>query len=154
MESVSFGMSAVSDVGGPFYQSDHTTEEYEARLGAGELPVMRGMQRSPQDDLRRAVIQDVMSRIVLDLDDLERRLGRTDLREHFAQEWTELQPLAAERSCEPASGRLTVLPRGRIQLRHLAMVFDESLRKKRATTGPRFSQTVGAGCKSATVPRR
>ena len=33
-------------------------------------------------------------------------------------------------------------PRGRLYLRHLAMVFDEYLRKKRATKGPRFSQTV------------
>lgn len=135
-------MSAISDIGGAFYQNDHTTREYEAAVGAGLLPVMRGMNRSAEDDLRRAVIQDVMCRMVLDLDDLERRFGRTNLRQHFAQEWKDLEPLAAEGFCELGDGRLTVLPRGRIYLRHLAMVFDEYLRKKRETKGPRFSQTV------------
>ena len=141
-DSVAFGMSAISDIGGAFYQNDHTTREYEAAVGAGLLPVMRGMNRSAEDDLRRAVIQDVMCRMVLDLDDLERRFGRTNLRAHFAQEWKDLEPLAAEGFCELGDGRLTVLPKGRIYLRHLAMVFDEYLRRKRETKGPRFSQTV------------
>jgi oxygen-independent coproporphyrinogen-3 oxidase len=141
-ETVALGMSAISDVGGAFYQNEHTTKEYEARIDRGELPIMRGLARSAEDDLRRAVIQDVMCRMLLDLDELERRFGRTDLRAHFATEWRDLAPLAAEGFCELGDGTLRVLPGGRLYLRHLAMVFDEYLRKKQQPSGPRFSQTV------------
>ncbi len=141
-ETVAFGMSAISDVGGAFYQNEHATGEYKDRVDEGQLPVARGLERSPEDDLRRAAIQGVMCRMQLDLSELGRRFGREDLRQHFAREWRELEPLAAEGFCTLEDGRLTVLPRGRLFLRHLAMVFDEYLRKKSESEGPRFSQAV------------
>ncbi len=141
-ETVAFGMSAISDVGGAFYQNEHQTGEYQERVESGTLPVMRGLERSLEDDLRRAAIQDVMCRMELDLGELGQRFGRKDLREHFAREWKELEPFVAEGFCLLEPGRLSVLPRGRLFLRHLAMVFDEYLRRKVDTKDPRFSQTV------------
>lgn len=141
-ESLALGMSAISDLGGAFFQNEATTREYQARVNAGEPAVHRGLARSPEDDLRRAAIQDVMCRMRLDLDELGARFGRSDLREHFAQEWRALEPLAAEGFCTLAPGRLDVLPQGRLFLRHLAMVFDAYLKRERPKEGPRFSQTV------------
>ena len=73
--------------------------------------------------------------------DLGRRMFDA-IRAHFAAEWRDLAPLAAEGFCELGDGTLRVLPRGRLYLRHLAMVFDEYLRRKQAPAGPRYSQTV------------
>ena len=141
-ESLALGMSSISDLGGAFFQNEATTRDYQARVHAGELAVHRGLRRSAEDDLRRAAIQDVMCRMVLDLDELGARFGRDDLRAHFAEEWTRLEPLAAEGFCKLEPGRLRVLPHGRLFLRHLAMVFDAYLKRERSVDGPRFSQTL------------
>jgi oxygen-independent coproporphyrinogen-3 oxidase len=136
-ESVAFGMSAISDVGGAFLQNARTTSEWEESVRAGQVPVTRGLARSADDDLRREAIQSVLCRMELDLDQLESVHGPVD----FAREWRELEPFVAEGFCTLAPRRLEVLPKGRLFLRHLAMVFDTYLRAKQGDA-PRFSQTV------------
>jgi oxygen-independent coproporphyrinogen-3 oxidase len=140
-EMVAFGMSAIADVGGAFVHNDKETRSYEARIRAGRLAATRGMVRSPEDDLRRAAIQAVMCAMRLDLDQLGARFGRGDLARHFAREWSELRPFAEQGFCTLNERRLEVTPPGRLFLRHMAMVFDEYLRKQRAAT-PRFSKTI------------
>jgi oxygen-independent coproporphyrinogen-3 oxidase len=139
-EMVSFGMSAIGDVGGAFLQNERETRAWEARIEGGRLATARGFLRGPEDDLRRAAIQALMCRMRLDLDELEARTGRRDLEAHFAPEWQRLAPLAAEGLCTLAPRRVEVLPTGRLFLRHLAMVFDQYLSREGAA--PRFSQTV------------
>ncbi|MBK9386803.1 MAG: oxygen-independent coproporphyrinogen III oxidase [Planctomycetes bacterium] len=142
-EMLAFGMSAIGDFGGAFVQNLQETSEYEQAIQAGRFAVRRGLLRSAEDDLRRAAIQALMCRMRLDLDELECRTARPRLREHFATELEALKPLQAEGFCTIAGGHIEVTPRGRLFLRHLAMVFDEYLRKKRdADAGPRFSKTI------------
>jgi oxygen-independent coproporphyrinogen-3 oxidase len=136
-ESVAFGMSAISDVGGSFVHNAKTSREWDELVRDGRVPATRGLARSRDDDLRRAVIQAVMCRMELDLDRIEAEFGEVD----FEAEWRALEPLAAEGFCIIEPRRIEVLPRGRLFLRHLAMVFDTYLRAKR-DGGPRFSQTV------------
>lgn len=140
-DMVAFGMSAIGDLGGAFLQNARDAAGYEERIERGALATVRGMQRSAEDELRRAAIQDVMCRMHLDLDSLGARFGLPDARAHFAAEWRRLEPLAAEGLCRLTPGRLEVTELGRLFLRPLAMVFDAYL----ATPGderPRFSQTV------------
>lgn len=140
-EMVAFGMSAIADVGGTFLQNARDTPGYEAATLAGRLATVRGLVRSADDDLRRAAIQSLMCRMRLDLDELERELGVTDLEERFAPEWERLLPLQDEGLCRVAPRRVDVLPVGRLFLRHLAMVFDAYLTRPSGPV-PRFSQTV------------
>jgi oxygen-independent coproporphyrinogen-3 oxidase len=140
-EMVAFGMSAIGDVGGAFLQNAREAAEYEARIDAGQLATVKGLVRSAEDDLRRVVIQDLMCRMRLDLDELGARLGRDDLGTHFAAEWRRLEPLAAEGLCRLSERCVEVLPTGRLFLRHFAMVFDAYLARE-SEQRPRFSQTV------------
>ncbi|MBI5433886.1 MAG: oxygen-independent coproporphyrinogen III oxidase [Planctomycetes bacterium] len=141
-QMIALGMSSISDVGNAFFQNARTTEEYEARINKGELPIVRGMVRSAEDDLRRAVIQDVMCRMRLDLDELEVRFRRRDLAAHFASEWKELERFQKLGFCTVGPRRLDVTPKGRLFLRHLAMVFDAYLKNKPKSGEERFSRTV------------
>ena len=144
-EMVSFGMSAIGDLGGAYVQNARSTKEYEPTLLSGHLATIRGLVRSEEDNLRRAAILSIMCRMRLDLDELERRTGRTGLAGHFATEWKELQRFVDEGFARWASPRrFEVAPRGRLFLRHMAMVFDEYLRRQLATEDgrKRFSQTV------------
>jgi len=96
---------------------------------------------SAEDELRRAIILDLMCHMHINLDELEARCGRANLAKHLAAEWHELEPFAGEGLCVLAPRRLDVTPRGRLFLRPMAMVFDEYLRRKRSGE-KRFSQTV------------
>lgn len=139
-DMAAFGMSAIADVGGTFLQNARETREYERSLEEGRLPTVRGLVRSADDELRRDVIQELMCRMRLDLDELEARHGETRLRQRFQEEWERLRVFEDEGFCELGEGVVTVLPKGRLFLRHLAMVFDAHL--ERGPTESRFSQTV------------
>jgi oxygen-independent coproporphyrinogen III oxidase len=141
-EMVALGMSSISDVGGAFFQNERTAAEYEARIARGELPIVRGMVRDADDDLRRAVIQDLMCRMHVDLDELAVRFGRDDLAATFALEWRDLERYAAHGFCALSPRRIDVTPKGRLFLRRLAMVFDAYLREKQPDSTQRFSRTV------------
>ncbi len=150
-DMVAFGMSAIGELAGTYVQNARTTAEYEAALSDGRLATIRGLRRSPEDELRRAVILSLMCRMRIDLDELEAQTGREGLAEHFAAEWTRLRPFADEGFCRMGERRLEVTPTGRLFLRHMAMVFDEHLHRRRAEAaareaagedGPRFSQTI------------
>ncbi|HED65704.1 MAG TPA: oxygen-independent coproporphyrinogen III oxidase [Planctomycetes bacterium] len=140
-DMVAFGASAIGDVGGAFLQNARDTKGYEALIDRGLLPVQRGMVRSVDDDLRRAIILSIMCRMRLDLGELERELAVPGLAERFAPELAELKAFTADGFCTFEDGRMEVTPTGRLFLRHLAMVFDAYLDKKNSTKG-RFSQTV------------
>ena len=142
-DMVGLGMSAIGDVAGSFIQNPRDTASYESMLANNHLPAARGLQRSPEDELRRSMILSLMCRMRLDLDELEGELERRDLATHFAAEWGELQVLADQGFCKLSERRLDVTPMGRLFLRHMAMVFDESLRRRREENdGPRFSKTL------------
>ncbi len=142
-DMVGLGMSAIGDVAGAFTHNPRDTETYEARLADGHVPTARGLLRTPEDELRRTMILSLMCRMRVDLDELEAELGRDDLAAHFATEWDELRVYADEGFCTLDDRRLDVTPTGRLFLRHMAMVFDEHLRAKRAVgEGPRFSKTL------------
>ena len=138
-DMVAFGMSAIADVGGTFLQNERGTKEYERRLEEGLLPTCRGLVRSPDDELRRDAIQQLMCRMRLDLGELEERHGQAGLRERFDDEWNRLRPFEDEGFCELEENAVRVLPKGRLFLRHLAMVFDAYLERE---SPRRFSQTV------------
>jgi oxygen-independent coproporphyrinogen-3 oxidase len=144
---VGFGMSAIGDVAGAYVHNVKDTASYERLLGEGRLPVTRGLLRSPEDELRRKVILSLMCRMRIDWDELAAETGRDGeaLRAHFAAEWKGLEPFADEGFCALHERRLEVTPKGRLFLRHMAMVFDEHLQRRRAeaaSEGPRFSQTI------------
>ncbi len=140
-DMLALGMSAISEIDGCFFQNEPTTRDYEQRIRSGGLAAHRGLQRTPEDNLRRAAILDLMCRMRLDLDELELRTGRHDLGSHFAAEWERLRPLAADGLVELTARRAVVTPLGRLFLRPIAMCFDEYLQARQARAGT-FSQTV------------
>jgi len=139
-DMVAFGASAIGDVGGAFLHNGRGTKDYQAAIRSGSLATRRGHVRSADDDLRRAVIQSLMCRMRLDLDELELQLAR-DVPD-FEHEFEELRAFETEGFCTVHSRRVDVLPRGRLFLRHLAMLFDAYLEREGKPASTRFSQTV------------
>jgi oxygen-independent coproporphyrinogen-3 oxidase len=138
-DMLSFGTTAISEVAGAFAQNVKGLPEYEASIARGELPVHRGMRRSPDDDARRRIILDLMCRFRLRYED---HGGRDVFLSAHGEAVRSLQPMAADGLCAIDDDGITVNPIGRMLVRNLAMPFDSYLEAQRAAKRPMFSRTV------------
>ncbi len=62
---VALGVSAIGSIGPTYSQNFRRIEEYYDSLDHGELPIMRGLELTADDLLRRAVIQSLMCHFAL-----------------------------------------------------------------------------------------
>ena len=143
-DMLSFGISSISKVGTAYWQNAKTLDEYYAALDAGELPVLRGIELTPDDQLRRAVIQQLMCHFELSLDALDAAYG-IDSAQYFATELADLREMADAGLVRLEPRRLVVLSPGRMLVRAISMVFDAWLRKGRQDAGRqggRYSKVI------------
>ncbi|MFI5402224.1 MAG: oxygen-independent coproporphyrinogen III oxidase [Planctomycetota bacterium] len=134
---VGFGLSAIGDVDGTFFQNHRKLHAYEGASGANGLATERGYAPTPDDRLRRHVITSLMCHFRVTREDVERRFGvRFD--EAFARELEALEPLARDGLVRVDEGGITVAER--LFVRNVCMVFDACL--TRHGERPRWSRTV------------
>jgi oxygen-independent coproporphyrinogen-3 oxidase len=124
---VGLGASAIGMLGPTFYQNFRALPEYYQRLDQDELPIMRGFEMSPDDLVRRAVIQALMCHFELCKESIETS-WLIDFDAYFAPELAELAALEAEGLLELDRQWISVTPRGRLLIRAICMVFDRHLR--------------------------
>lgn len=130
-DTVAFGVTGISDVGGAYAQNTRTLPGYRAALQAERLPVVRGLRLSADDQARRALITELMCNLRIGLDDLRRQ--------RFASALEALTPLAEDGLLTLHPDRLEVTPVGRLFLRNIAFAFDAS-HDEETTAG--YSRTV------------
>lgn len=136
------GISAIGDVRGAYVQNEKKLSTYEERIRAGRLPVMRGVTRSADDEVRRAVIHELMCNFRVDTADISRRFG-VDFASYFAHDLALLAGHEREGLVALAPGRIEATPVGELFVRNLAMCFDRYQREKHdAESRPVFSRTV------------
>jgi len=125
------GVSSISKIGDCYSQSVRTIEEYYEQLDAGELPVDRGFALNADDVLRRRVIMDFMCNKPVDFAVIRKEFG-VDFEAYFAQELSLIRPFHDEGLISIDQGSVQVLPKGRLFVRGVAMVFDHYLRQPAA----------------------
>lgn len=136
------GISAIGDVRGAYVQNEKKLSTYEERIRAGELPVMRGVARSADDEVRRAVIHELMCNFRVDTADISRRF-ELDFASYFADDLALLADREREGLVSLGHGRIEATPVGELFVRNLAMCFDRYQREKHdAESRPVFSRTV------------
>ena len=99
----------------------------------------RGLLRTPEDELRRAVINRIICTLSLDFGWVESTFA-VDPRKHFADALADLEPMAADGLVELDASGLRVTATGRFFLRNLCMPFDAYLAAP--GDGPVYSRTV------------
>ncbi len=124
---VGLGASAIGMLGPTFYQNVRTLPEYYERLDANRLPIMRGFEMTPDDLVRRSVIQALMCHFELCKEAIEFS-WLLDFDTYFASELSDLAVMEAEGLVELDRHWITVTPRGRLLIRSICMVFDRYLR--------------------------
>jgi oxygen-independent coproporphyrinogen-3 oxidase len=134
-----FGISAIGRVGPTYYQNAKSLDEYYGALDQGRLPVLRGLELSADDLLRRAVIQALICQFRLSIESIE-LAHLVDFRRYFAEELADLGRLEADGLVEIQPEWITVTPRGRLLVRTICMVFDKYLRARRQ--GAAYSKVI------------
>jgi len=130
-DMLGLGISAIGRVGPCYYQNAKRLEDYYAALDAGRLPVVRGIELTPDDLVRRAVIQALSCHFRVSIESIELAY-LVDFRKHFDEELKDLRRLAAEGLVELAPDWIVVTPKGRLLVRRICMVFDRYLREREA----------------------
>lgn len=127
---VSLGITAIGNVGPSYVQNVRTLDEYYYRLDQGVLPIMRGLELTADDLVRRAVIQSLMCHGNLAIESLEiAHLIR--FKSYFRDELEDLQAFVDDELIQLDDEWITVTPRGRLFIRPICMVFDRYLRSQR-----------------------
>ena len=127
---VGVGVSAISKVGPVYAQNVKTLDEYYGRLENGEIPVMRGIELSQDDLLRRRVIQALACHFAVSKTAIS-GAHLIDFDRYFAAELAELTEMEAESLVALDDEWITVTPRGRLLVRAVCAVFDRYLRSDR-----------------------
>jgi oxygen-independent coproporphyrinogen-3 oxidase len=138
-DQVGVGVSSIGDVAGAYAANEKKLVRYEKTAKKGCLPIERGILRSPEDQLRRAVIHRIICGLKLDFGWIEERYS-IDPRVHFAAELEALEPMAADGLVELDGAGIEVTSRGRFFLRNLCMPFDSYLAEP--SDRPVYSRTV------------
>jgi oxygen-independent coproporphyrinogen-3 oxidase len=128
-DMLGLGVSAIGKIGPTYYQNRKTLEEYYAELDAGRLPVARGIELTPDDLLRRAVIQSLTCHFRVSIESIE-LAHLVDFRRYFAAELADLRVFAAEGLVEIGPEWIVVTSKGRLMVRTICMVFDRYLRER------------------------
>jgi len=140
LDLVSFGPSAISQVGDSFAQNHRKLEDWVVSLIEGRLATARGLTRNTDDRIRGNVIERIMCDGGLVYRDIEREFQLT-FRRYFADEIERLQPLADDGLIEFNDAGFTVTPDGLLFLRAIAKTFDAYLAPAGQSSG-RFSRIV------------
>jgi len=125
---IGLGVSAISKVGPTYSQNVRELDEYYDRLHAGGLPTARGVLLDRDDLLRRAVIMALMCHFEVSKEGIEAaHLIKFD--EYFQRELEDLRTFEQAGLVEITHDWISVLPKGKLLVRGIAMVFDRYLRQ-------------------------
>ncbi len=137
---LAFGISSIGMLSDLYVQNEKGLAPYFERLDAGQLPTMRGVEVSAEDQLRREVITELMCNFRLIKADVEHKYG-ISFDKHFADALKNLHVFEEDGLIVLETDRLTVTTAGRLLIRNIAMNFDAYLMQKSANQ-PQFSRTV------------
>ena len=129
-DMLGFGVSAIGKVGPTYYQNLKTLDDYYAALDADRLPVLRGVELTQDDLVRRAVIHSLMCNFAVSIESIEIS-HLVEFRSFFARELEDLKSLEQDGLVEVRPDWIVVTPRGRLLVRAVCAVFDRYLRQQR-----------------------
>jgi oxygen-independent coproporphyrinogen III oxidase len=127
---VGLGATSIGRTAQGYVQNITETGAWARAVGAGTLPVAKGIALNPDDRLRAWVIERIMCDGAVDTEAAARRFN-------VAADWAEaellaLTPLEADGILERQGGRITLTPEARPLTRLVAAAFDTYFQSGRA----------------------
>lgn len=134
------GVSSISAVGDIYAQNWRDLPRYYAAIENDHWPTMRGIRVTPEDKLRRSVINRILCHCLVVKPEVEEEYG-VNFDQHFAAELESLEELEGDGLVSVSQDTIGVTPLGRIFIRNIAMAFDSYLTQG-SNPEKRFSKTV------------
>jgi oxygen-independent coproporphyrinogen-3 oxidase len=135
------GVSAISGIGAAYAQNHRDIAGYTEAVERRGIATMRGYRLSPDDVLRRAVINRLLCHGVIRKDEIAGEFG-IEFDSYFAAETAALAPFVEDGLVTVTAGEIQATLLGRIFIRNVAMLFDPYLEKQRLAERPLFSKTL------------
>ncbi len=136
---LALGVSAIGNIGPTYSQNFRTLVDYYDSLDRNTLPIMRGLELSADDLLRRAVIGALMCHFTLSKESFTTSY-LIDFNKYFETELNELREFEQFGLVVLDRDSITITPRGRLLVRNICMVFDRYLRQDRERR--RYSRVI------------
>jgi oxygen-independent coproporphyrinogen-3 oxidase len=119
-----FGASSIGSLNEGYVQNSVSLGEYKRRIREGCLAVVRGIELTADDRLRRAVIERLMCGYEADLPAMA---AAAESDEAFGPEHAALATMEADGLVALKDGRVSITEQGRPWMRTVAAVFDRYL---------------------------
>jgi len=137
-DMVAMGVTAISQVNNTYSQNVRDEESYYQMIDDGKLPLLRGLNLTNDDLLRRDLISQLICNFRLDMERFERKHNLKFVY-YFKNELTRLKCMQDDGLLQLDDKDITVLPSGRLLIRNICMVFDAHLNNDQNT---RFSKVI------------
>jgi len=137
---IGFGVSAISEYQGRYWQNEKKLSRYERQVQGGRLPAVRGMELSADDRLRQAVMTGLFCRGRVTASEIKSRYG-VDFGAYFGEALSALRPLAEDGLVRVTAAGVDVTELGKLFLRNIAHAFD-AYAGSNPSAQPLFSRTV------------
>lgn len=137
---IGLGASAISSTDTAFWQNAHDVQEWQGIVNEGRFPVIRGMDLTRDDQLRRDIIQKLMCDGEVALNTVAKEFG-VDAQQYFAKELSQLALDTSLATVNPSQeNTVRCTPLGRVLARNVCQVFDRYYGQQR--NAPIFSSTI------------
>jgi oxygen-independent coproporphyrinogen III oxidase len=136
---LAMGVSAIGSIGPTYSQNFRSLDEYYECLDRNILPIMRGIELSADDLLRRAVIHGLMCQFSLSKESIAISY-LIDFDSYFEAELNELREFEQLGLVKLDESWITVTAKGRLLVRNICMLFDRYLRQDRERR--RYSKVI------------
>ena len=135
---IGLGVSAISQVGDLYTQNSNDLHDYQHQLASDQLATKRGVRCNVDDQLRRAIIGQLICHFSLDIAVIERTFAIV-FQDYFADVWPQLLAMAEDGLLDINATCLHIKPAGRLVARSICMVFDAYLND---SNRQRFSRVI------------
>lgn len=129
-DHVALGVSAIGSIGPTISQNHRDLQLYYDKLDHQIIPIMRGLELSADDLLRRSVIHALICHSVLSFESVE-TFFPIDFKCYFSIELEELRAYEKAGLVTLSDNEVLITPRGQLLINSICMVFDKYLRASR-----------------------
>jgi oxygen-independent coproporphyrinogen-3 oxidase len=126
------GVSSISTIGNTFSQNHKELNDYYASLDDSGDALEKGVVLTQDDQIRASVIKDLMCNGRIDKQNVEQNY-HIDFDHYFADSLLKLEQFIDDGLITQSNKKIELQAKGRLLVRHIAMVFDAYTAKEQCT---------------------
>ena len=136
---ISFGLSSIGYLINNYYQNVKDLNTYYTMLDNNVLPILRGVDLTYDDKIRKYVIEQIMCQYYLNYSKLNEKFN-FNFKEYFNKELSNIEELQKLELVILSNDELIVTNKGKFLIRNIASVFDYYLNQDVVTK--RYSKSI------------